>query len=303
MKYTKQQARDILGVIKGTSKADIEKKYDIVLKKHRVMKMDGTLDQKAEEAFQKSTDAYRILMGYEVDEPVQKADTYADKAFNKVGIDKKKADNFWHYHKFHIIIGLIAAIIIGYSVYSFVTRVEPDITIGLMGEVNQDSLDSFEAKIVKEMPGIKKVEFNPVILSNNYQVPQGYAYESKAQVLLAASDIDFFIISKYVYSSYAYDGPFMSLDEVARELNIDITKSEYLKLKVVDEWEQVTKNNKIERRVKTYRDKEPKLYGIDVTNSKFFKDLNIMGPEKILVVKLKPENRELIKKLIKLFAS
>ena len=36
----------------------------------------------------------------------------------------------------------------------------------------------------------------------------------------------------------------------------------------------------VERKVKKYRDAEPKLYGIDVTNSEFFKGIDVIGPEK-----------------------
>lgn len=302
MKYTLQEARTILGVAKNSSKDEIEKKYDVVLKKHRMMKMDGTLDEAAEAQFQKSTDAYRIIMGYEVEEPkVERKETYTDKAFEKVGIDRKRADNFFHYYKYHILIGIIALIILGFTIHSFVTRVEPDITIGLLGEVNQDATDSFKQKIVKNVPEIKEVAFDSALISNNYNDSQSYAYIQKAMVLLAASDIDLFLVNKYAYDNYANSGPFMALDGIAKELNLDVSKSEYLKLRVVEEWEEPTNNTKQERKPKTYSDAEPKLYGIDVTNSEFFKDINVIGPEKILVVRVDPKKYDLVLKLIKLF--
>lgn len=302
MKYTVQEARKILGVIKGSTKDDIEKKYDIVLKKYRLLKLDGTLDIKAEEDFEKKTEAYRIIMGYEVDAPkVERKDTYTDKAFKKAGIDRKKADNFFHYYKFHILISIIVIIVVALTVKSFVTRVEPDITIAFMGEVNQQEFDTVGTKIKQSIPEIKEVSFDSAVLTDNYNDPQAYAYMSKAMVLLAASDTDLFIVNKYAYDKYANSGPFMELEEVAKELNIDVTASDYLKLRVVDEWDEPTNENE-ERKVKTYKDAQPKLYGIDVTNSEFFKDVNVIGPEKILVVKVEPENRDLILKLIKLFA-
>ena len=90
MKYTLKEARQILGVTKGSSKYDIEMKYNIVMKKYRLLKSDGRLDEKAEANFKRSTEAYRIIMGYEVDEPkVEKKDTITDKAFKISGLDKK----------------------------------------------------------------------------------------------------------------------------------------------------------------------------------------------------------------------
>jgi hypothetical protein len=84
-------------------------------------------------------------------------------------------------------------------------------------------------------------------------------------------------------------------------LNLDVKSSDYLKLKVVDEWNQPTDPNE-KRTPKTYSDSEPKLYGIDVTNSEFFKGVDVVGPEKILTVKARPKNRDLILKLIKLLS-
>lgn len=302
MKYTLQEARAILGVNKNSSKEEIERKYDVALKKHRILKQEGTLDESAEEEFQKCTDAYRIIMGYEVDEPkVEKKETYTDKAFEKVGIDRKKADNFFHYYKFHILIGLIAIIVIAFTIRSFVTRVEPDITVGLLGIVNQEAMDGFEDKIKQNVPEIKEIAVDSAMLSGDSNDPQAYAYMQKAMVLIAASETKLFLVSKYAYDSYATNGAFMDLGDIAKNLDIDVSKSDYLKLRVVDEWEE-PKDINSERKPKVYKDAEPQLYGIDVTNSEFFKGIDIIGPEKILVIKAGTEDLNLILKLVKLFA-
>lgn len=302
MKYTKQEARKILGITKSSPKDDIEKKYDIILKKYRISKLNGTLDEKAEADFDEKTDAYRIVMGYEIDMPkIERKETYADKAFEKAGIDRKKADNFFFYYKFHILISIVAIIVIVLTVRSFVIRVEPDITIGLLGEVNQDGFDALGTKIKENIPEIKEVAFDSAMMTDNYNDPQAYAYMQKAMILISVSDTDLFLLNKYAYDKYANSGPFMKLEDVAKELKIDVSASEYLKLKVVDEWEE-TDIDAVERKPKTFIDVQPRLYGIDVTDSEFFKDINVMGPEKILAVKVEPENRDLILKLIKLFA-
>jgi hypothetical protein len=302
LKYTIEEARTILGIDENSSKDDIEKKYDIIIRKYRIAKSDGTLDEEAQAEYERNTEAYRILMGYEIEEPqVEEKDTIADKAFEKMGIDKKKANNFFYYHKFHIIVSIIALVIIGVSVYSFITKAKPDISIGIMGEVNQDSFEALKEKVVKNIPEIKELGIDSVTLSNNYKDQYASANMQKAIVLLNASDIDVYLLSKYVYDSYADSGPFMALDDFAKELNIDVSGSEYLKLRVVDEWEN-PKSGTVERKVLKYRDSEPKLYGIDVTNNNFFKGIDFMGPEKILVIRSDPKNLDLVKKLVKLFS-
>ncbi len=303
MKYTLNEAREVLGVSKESSKYDIEKKYDILMKKYQLLKADGLLDEKAESDFKESTEAYRILMGYEVDEPKLERDpNYADKVFQKAGIDKKKTENFFYYHKVHILISIFAIIVIGVIVRSFVVRVDPDISIGFIGEVNSDEFTKVQEQIIEKLPEIKAVGIDSAIYTNNYVDPQEYANLSKIMVLLSVSDTDLFIMNKCAYDNYAKDGPFMELEDVAKKLNIDTSKSEHLKLRVVDEYEKQFTTSTEERKVLKYRDEEPKLYGIDVTHSKFFEDIGVIGPEKILVIKLDPENEDLVLKLVKLFS-
>lgn len=302
MKYTLQEARRILGVTKASSKDEIEKKYDVILKKYRIMKLEGNLSEASEAEFQKSTDAYRIIMGYEVEEPkVAKKETYTDKAFEKVGIDRKKADNFFHYYKYHILIGIVSAIIIALTVRSIVTKVEPDISIGLMGEINYEVQEGFKDKISKNVPEINEISLDTVVLTDRYNNEQAYAYLQKAMVLLAASDIDMFLVNRYAFDTYAINGAFMPLDQIIKDNNIDIPESKAIKLRVVDEWEEPASATDTQRRPKAYVDAEPKLYGIDVTDNEFFKDMNVIGPEKILVVRVEPKHYDLVLKLIKLF--
>ncbi|PYG88122.1 hypothetical protein LY28_01453 [Ruminiclostridium sufflavum DSM 19573] len=301
MKYTIKESMEILGVTEDSSRYDIETKYDIIMKKYQQLKSEGKLEETSEENFQKSTDAFRILMGYEIDEPeVEKKDTFMDKAYKKVGIDRKKADNFFHYYKFHILISIIVLIIIGMSVKSFVYRVEPDIRLGMIGEINSSGFDVLGEKIKENVPEIKEIAFDSATYTDSYADPQEYANVSKIMVLLSASDTDLYILNKFAYDNYADDGVFMPLEDIAKDLGIDASKSNYLKTRAVEEWEDPKLDQK-ERKVIKYRDEEPKLYGIDITDSDFFKDIDVVGPEKILVIRSDAEKLDLILKLVKLF--
>lgn len=301
MKYSLKEAREILGVSEDSTRYDIETKYNIIMKKYQFLKSEGKLDEKLKADFENSTLAYRILMGYEVDEPkIEKEDTCIDKAFKKAGLDRKKVDNFLHYYKFHIIFTVLALIIIGVAVKSIVFRVEPDISVGLIGEVNTAEFETLGEKIKENVPEIKEIAFDSATFTNRYADPQEYANVSKIMVLLSASDTNIYIMNKFAYDSYANNGPFMPLEDIAKDLNIDVTKSEYLKTRVVEEWEDPKLGQK-ERKVIKYRDSEPRLYGIDVTDSEFFKGMNVIGPEKILVIRIGADNLDLILKLVKLF--
>ncbi len=303
MRYTLKQAADILGISTNATKNDLEKRYDIILKKHKAMKSDGILDEEAEQSFKDQTDAYRILMGYEVNVPVvQRKETSTDKALEKVGLDRGKVSNFFYYHKYHIIAILLAIVAVFFVAKEIITKVEPDVQIGLMGEVYQDDFDKLKERITEKIPELKEIQFDSSMLTDNFSTGQEYAYMQKAQIILLASDIDVFIVNKYAYDFFVPNGAFMNLDEYVKKYNLDITKSEGLKERVVDEWE--TPEDNITRKPKSYIDSEPKLYGIDISDSEVFKGIeNVIGPEKILVVRAVPHNKELVDKLVEFFVN
>ena len=66
---------------------------------------------------------------------------------------KDKRKNWWYYHKRHLLVGIIAAAMVGSLIYSLVSQVEPDYTIGLltsysMPDVGKQQLESCIANYV-----------------------------------------------------------------------------------------------------------------------------------------------------------
>ena len=60
------------------------------------------------------------------------------------GKDKRK--NWWYYHKVHLLVGIIVVGLVGSFIYSMVTKVNPDYTIGLLTSYSMPSngLDQLE---------------------------------------------------------------------------------------------------------------------------------------------------------------
>lgn len=50
----------------------------------------------------------------------------------KLETAKDKRKNWWFYHKVHVLVGIVAAVVVGSFIYSMATKVEPDYTIGLL---------------------------------------------------------------------------------------------------------------------------------------------------------------------------
>ncbi len=186
----KKEARNILGVTKETSRNDIERKYSILLKKHRAASLppdrsdeeagEGASEGGASKAvspiprkepaaeeytFDQITEAYNVLMGYEVavkEEPPSKVAPLLKKA----GIDEKKARNFFYYYKFYILGALVLAVALFFGVRSFVNRVDPDFNIAFLGTFSYtDAVDKLSEGIKQNIPEIKEPGIDGALLT------------------------------------------------------------------------------------------------------------------------------------------
>ena len=45
---------------------------------------------------------------------------------------RQKWDNFWFYHKWHVVVGVVVALLVGLMIRDVVTNTEPDYTIGVL---------------------------------------------------------------------------------------------------------------------------------------------------------------------------
>jgi hypothetical protein len=313
----KKEAREILGVTKEAGRNDIERKYAILLKKHRMLKIKaGSRDNQEDEEerdsalgdaqadvgqadrdpevardkalkteeydFEKITEAYNVLMGFDVkikEEPPSRVAPLLKKA----GIDEKKARNFLYYYKYHIIIAIVLVIAVVYFVRGCVNKVEPDFNIAFMGRLSYlDASEKLE-EIIKEknIPGITEPGIDGAFLTDDDEISeQQYAMQMKATVLIAAGDIDVYILDRLNYERYAKHGVFMSLDEIASELGIDMEKHKEYILKVESGGDD-SGDNQAEAPVE---EGPEHLYGIDVKDSKALNEAGVIGDEMIAAI-------------------
>lgn len=359
----KKEARKILGVTKETSRNDIERKYSILLKKHRAASLppdkseedaaeEGTPESNASQAasattrkepaaeeysFDQITEAYNVLMGYEVavkEEPPSKVAPLLKKA----GIDEKKARNFFYYYKFYILGALALVVALFFGIRSFVNRVEPDFNIAFLGTFSYlDSVDKLSKDIKQNIPEIKEPGIDGAMLTtadmpdeqqssgnqpsgtqqqgtgtqptdtgtqqttggqNQTDPQQQYAMEMKAMVLIAAGDVDVFIVDRDRYEKYAKQGVFLSLDDIAPKLGADAEKNKELITSIEEDKDPLgtsgTKDNQSadsgadasadKAAGDSTADVQPHLYGIDVSNSTVLKETGVLGEEKIAAI-------------------
>ncbi|MDD3228666.1 MAG: hypothetical protein PHE09_05540 [Oscillospiraceae bacterium] len=87
---------------------------------------------------------------------------------------KEKWQNFWYYHKWHVLIGIAVALFAAYFIHSAVTQVNPDYQVGLITEkpVSNSVIQDMEYKLqlgAKDRNGDGKV----VVQVNSYTLGTG----------------------------------------------------------------------------------------------------------------------------------
>ena len=325
----KKEARIILGVSKEISRNDLERKYSILMKKHRMIKekpkdedtedtgvtqdinvandagvtlntenAQSPVDKQEEYSFEQVTQAYNILMGYEIpmkEEPPSKAAPL----FKKAGIDEKKARNFLYYYKNHIIIIIIAVISIVFIVKGCVERVDPDFTTAFIGKINYTETDKLRDVIKANIPEIKEPGFDGAFITEDDQSQQQYAMVMKATVLFAAGDVDIFILDKASFTQYAKNGAFMSLDEIAPKLGVDMEKNKEYIVKIED-YQDVSEAESMDKTAEEPVEEpvEEHLYGIDISQSTALKDVGVFGSEMIATIYINCKQQDKAVKLL-----
>ncbi len=309
----KKEARKILGVSKETSINDIERKFSILLKKQRMAKVQpedenedeheehisseyvgsaedsGSVqvpaDKQEEYSFEQVTQAYNILMGYEVpmkEEPPSKAAPL----LNKAGIDEKKARNFFYYYKFHMLAAIIGIILLVFFIYGAVNRVNPDFNTAFIGKINyMDAADKLKDAYKANVPEIKEPGFDGAYINEEDHSDQQYAMAMKVTVLFGAADIDLFILDKENYIKFAKNGAFLSLDDIASKLGVDMDKNKDNIVGI----EETEPNGEVKvPAVPVVKH----LYGVDITNSTILKKSGVLGTELIASIRVSDKHTD-----------
>jgi hypothetical protein len=271
------EACKILGVSSDAGRNEIEKRYSILLKKHRMADAQGENDSAEQEEFNRITEAYNFLMGYE--EPVAEDPRTPNPLLLKMGIDEKKTRNFFYYYKYHMLIGLVVLLAVVFTVKGCVERVDPDFTTVFIGEISYADTDKLYAQIKEAVPEIKEPGFDGAFITASGDGPQDYAMLMKAAAITAAGGTDLFIIDRTNFEKYAREGAFVSLDDIAARLGIDSSENKDYVLK-------------------SEYDPEPHLYGIGLSGSKELEKAGIRGAEMIAAIPASTKKQETAVKLI-----
>lgn len=271
------EAHEILGVSSDAGINEVEKRYSILLKKHRMVGAQGEISSAEQEEFRMATEAYNFLMGYE--EPVVGEPKKPNPLLAKMGVDEQKTRNFLYYYKYHMLIGLVVLLVIVFTVKGCIERVDPDFTTVFMGEITYNDTDKLYTEIKEAVPEIKEPGFDGIYITASGNGEQDYAMVMKEAAVMAAGGTDLYIVDKANFKKFVRQGAFLSLDDVAAKLGVDLTKNKDYVIK---------KDN----------ESEAHLYGIDLSGSKELAKAGINGNEMIATIPVSAKRQDVSSKLI-----
>lgn len=272
---------EVLGLDVGASKEDVEKKYSLLIRKYRAMAIseDEEAKTQAEKSLKEVTDAYNSIAESELQAFRSRTQIKPNPLLKKMGVDEGKARNIVHYYKYHFIFGLIGLLVLGYMIYGFVTRVEPDFNLTVIGSFYSQDTEALKQNIKDNVPEVKEPSVEVITVGTDGNGQQEYAMQMKAVAVIAAGDIDVFVLDKDNFTRYAEGGAFASLDQLAQELGMDKEKC---------------------YTAKTQDPVEEHIYGLEAGKSDLLKNIQAASEEKIVAISARTKNYEKASKLVQM---
>lgn len=278
-----KQAYETLGLPENASREDVEKAFDLQLRKSRSRQQDVNLTDGKESEFSIKLKAYKLIVEYEDRLIIQGKNQERYSKWGRLSGTAEKVDDFFRLYKFHVIISVIAVIVLIFGINAFIDHREEqkrlaalppiDLSILYIGNfITNDAsgrTDELEKAMTEQFP-----EFQRLSIQLNYLPPEGegagganIAYQQKAMAILATERPDIYIMDKSTIEWIGRSGVLQNLDAEAEGV-----------LKPL-----LTTNNAI--KVQTEDDTTEHIYGIDVSNSPLFNQLPIGKQEAIVTIR------------------
>jgi hypothetical protein len=272
-----KKAYEVLGVEADASIEDIEKQYELWLRKNKSQQKNQADQQEAFD-FSEINQAYKTIKNHRLQEA--QADT------KPLSPTREKIDHFIHYYKLHVLVGVALAVFIFYFADSIIDNRREQarianlppaaVEIMLMGVyyIPEDTAP-LEEEILNHFPNwqraVVELNYSPIELKD----PNDMAYQQKSLLMVMQSEHDMYIVDEGNFERYVQQDLFAPLDSLEAEFK-----------------------NKLGETSLFYGTSEaypePHLYGIDITESPLIKNLNIQPSEqrKIAVLRRDSDNQD-----------
>jgi hypothetical protein len=196
----------------------------------------------------------------------------------------KRVDHFFHYYKAHIIVGLISLFILMSLIYSIVDNRQQadlppaDVSIVFFGDYSELDLTTFEKRILAKFPEWQHVNIELTYVPGETKNAYDAAEQQKSVLTLMDDEFDIFIMDSENF--HKLQGLYQPLDQIEDALINRLDSDQLVYAKAEGE-------------------SKKHLYGVDITNSDIFEDVNFASTEKIATIRTNAKNFENAIKWIK----
>ncbi|MNW46134.1 hypothetical protein D3C74_234140 [compost metagenome] len=282
-----KQDYELLGLPENASREELEKVFDILLRKSRSRHPSPGEAEEIERKIQ----AYKRIVETEEQRKIAELNQKRYAKWGKLAGTAEKVDDFFRLYRAYVIIGLIAVIAIIFGTNAYLDHREEqkrlaalppiDLSIMMVGNFMTDDqnggVDALEQAMTAQIPGFKRVE-----IENVYLPPQGeagassadMAYQQKAMAVIATSSPDIYITDAPTFDWLSNGGAFLSLDDVASGELKDLLADDNLVKDVSDE------------------DNTEHVYGIKITDSTLVKELPLGMTDMIISLRSDTKNKD-----------
>lgn len=266
-----RKALEMMELNPDASKDEISKRYGILTRKFRTIEKDEN-----GYTIEDITKAYNLLMGITYidrkEEERQKALRENPPLLARItGKDPVKIENFFHYYKIHIIVGIIVIIASISIIRSCINRVPTDFSLVMYGSIYAEDQEKVSLDIKNRLPDIKAPAVEVLTL-----MPEDPEFDSvirmKLPALIAAEDLDILLTDEVTFKDLAAQGMLLPLDDLTDEIGLP-EESFLIAAEILETTEG---GNSVFG--------PEKKYGIDITDSKFVKENGIRAEKVIATI-------------------
>ncbi len=263
-----KKAYEVLGLAEGSSREDVESRYELLLLKFR----RDTGGEPGQPTQNEINVAYRTI----IDSYMEQQISQAPKRHPVI----ERWSHFWEYYRVHTIVSILAIVAIVYTAGEIVKNREEArlaekaaVKAMFLGEFRFPNADPMRDWLLQQFPqwehAIVMVQQSPIEPRDPYEI----AMLQKAMVSLAAERPDLYILDPLNYEKYVKQGGFMPLDEYVQKWNLDAgVQSAY--------------------RTVAQEGTAPRQYGLEVTASPAFTGLQTQGQKLVIAVGMQSKNME-----------
>lgn len=297
-----KQAFKTLGLPEDADKDAVEKRYTLLIKQARTQ-------QRREEAGETVTDkidldlvnqAYKLVLELEKQQEVEAFNANKYGKYKKMAGSAEKADHFFSYYKWHLIVGVLIVVGIIYGINSYLDRQEEkrlealrppiDLSFMLYGnfflEEGSQDIVPLEEAMLAYFPEWKRVKGVLTYLPGEQGSATDAALVQKAMIMLMTEKSDIYLIDENNFEQLARQGLLMPLeDEVAGRLAPYVTDD-------------------MLRKAATEEDTSPRVYGIKLGETKLMQELPLIYRDMVVGIRgIDPEHPDNAKLFLERFLS